>query len=191
MKLILSFALTLLFTINTLSAQNKYYPLEKGKTWNYKYDGSFSGQPDQTSEVKLLDEAKTINGNEYFAMQTSLNTNGINNVLQTIFVRNGSNGSVVGVMNAEQNTEHILFPSKPWAEQTSWTSNAMGMSVTSTIVDTDGSVVTPEKTFSNCLVVVVDLGETKSKTYLQAGIGLVAVSLIINGEEKLMQYLID
>lgn len=173
------------------NTQNQFYPLAKGKKWIYKYSESFSNTPGQKSIAEILRESQTINGKEYLVIQTSLGTDESSSVIQSAYVRNGDNGSILGIDDAKQTKEYTFLPEKPWNKGTSWQSDINGNSTTSTIVNINGNITTPEKTYTNCLVVEVNSGQTLIRSYYKENIGIVAVSLIISNDEKLLQYLIS
>lgn len=177
------------FLLQAANAQNSYYPLEKGKAWFYSYEDTYAQTPNQKSKVEVLDDTKIINGKEYFAVQTSLSTEGNYRVLQTIYLRNGSNGTILGVVKESDKQESVFLPAKPWNKGKEWSTNAMGIKSTSKIKETSTSIETPGKTFANCLLIEVDMGETIVRNYFKEDVGLVAVAMVTGGQEMLLQYL--
>jgi hypothetical protein len=185
-----TFSITLyLLTFAVMLGQNPYYPLEKGQVQIFKYGDDFLSSPDQKAKIEILNDMKKIEGKEYFMNQSSLSTGGDYNIMQTVYVRDGNNGSIFGIIDLNNPTESVMFPERPWKVGTSWTSESMGMSSIGTIISLNGSIVTPEKTFTGCLVIEYQLGETKTLSYFQKDVGMVAVSMSIEGEDKLVQYL--
>jgi len=181
------FVFVLCFTIN---AQNPYYPLEKGKVWTYEYEEMFSNGSDQMSKIEVLKETKTINGKEYMIMQTSMGSGDNFNVIQTSYTRYGDNGAIYAI-NEGTNEEGLVFPGLPISEGKSWSVTQSGFEVTSKIVDMNGSVETSNNSFSDCIVIESQQQNTKARSYVKKGVGMVAIGVFMNGEEKIMQSLVE
>ncbi len=193
MKTIAALILTLTFFLSShfAKAQNDYYPLEKGKTWIYKYTEDFNSASGSLSKIQILKKTEQINGKTYFILQTSIGEEGQFDVLQTSYLRNGENGQVLGFANIGSSKEDILIPEGPLEVGKIWKAEAEGQESTSTLIGTSEKLITPFKTFENCLVIETEMADAKIKSYFQKGKGLIASSLVLPDGEKLMQYLAE
>jgi hypothetical protein len=178
-----------LFVCSMAFGQNPYYPLKKGTIQIFKYSNTFSTTAEQKAKIEFLPETIEINRDSYFVYEMSLGSEGNYEPVQKTYIKNGDNGSIIGIINTESTEEAVMFPEKPWKVGTTWTSEIMGMSTTGTIIEMAGSIKTPETTFTDCLVIEYDFGESKTISYFQKDVGLVAVSILSEGKEKLVQYL--
>jgi len=188
-KLLTTALLTFILSYS-INAQNPYYPLEKGKVWTYEYEEMFSNQSDQMSKIEVLNETKTINGKEYMIMQTSMGSGDNFNVIQTSYARYGDDGAIYSI-NENSNEEGLVFPGLPISEGKSWTVSQSGFEVTSKVVDMNASLETSKNSFTDCIVIESQQQNTKVRSYVKKGIGMVAIGVFMNGEEMIMQSLVD
>lgn len=190
LKILLIFCINITLG-NVIFCQNEYYPLEKGKTYTYSYTSTFSDDDGQRAKVEILDDLVEINGKRYYVYKSLYGKGEDYHPLQTIYLRNGENGSIVAKSQLEDVEEAILFPEKPWNSDKSWTTTTMGSTTVSTIISLDAKVETPIKTYKDCMLVEFDLGESKTRSYYQKGKGMVAVTMLFEGQEKLLQYIVN
>ena len=174
----------------TAQAQNPYYPIEKGKVWHYEYEAMYSQTTGQMSKIEVLEETKTINGNEYFIMQTSMGTKGNFDVIQTTYTRYGDDGAIYS-LNESSNQEDMVFPGLPISEGKSWTVSQSGFEVTSKVIDMNASLETSNNSFTDCIVIESQQQNTKVRAYVKKGVGMVALGVFMNGEEQIMQSLVE
>jgi hypothetical protein len=107
-------------------------------------------------------------------------------------VRVGSGGEILTLnTSAEEPIEEIVFPTMPFKVGETWNSSSNGIMGKSTITNLNATLKTPLQTFSNCLVVKTKSASGESRSYFQKGVGMVALALIVDEEEKLMVYLAD
>jgi len=177
---------------STLSmAQSEFFPLEKGQVHIYNYAEPFNSQASgQSSKTEILSTTKEINGKTYLVSQTSMGSNGDYTLISSSYLRNGKNGSVVGLESTSSKEELVMLPEGPLTKGQSWEMVTGGVSSTSTVIDLHGQVDTPAKRYSDCLVVEMKNAQGTIRSYSKKGIGMVALAIVINGEEKLMSYLV-
>jgi len=173
-----------------LATQNAYYPLEKGKVWIYDYEPMFSNNSDQQSRIEVLEETKSIDGKEYMIIQTSMGTAKNFDVIQKSYVRYGDNGSVMA-MDENSGKESMVFPGQPLTVGKTWTVIQAGNEATAKIIEDNVVLNTSGKTFKDCLVIESTQNNTKVRSYVKKNIGMVAIGIFMDGEEKIMQYLVD
>jgi hypothetical protein len=170
-------------------AQHPYYPLKKGAVYTYAYSKTFyEGQGIDVSKmnmhVKTLNETKAVNGNTYMITETST---GMGTDALRSYIRQKPDGSVAGMTEGEK-TESIFLPASPSKGDT-WTSSTGGAKAKVTIIDLDGSIRTPLKDYTGCLVMESSQDGMATRSYFQKGVGLVAISMVIGGDEKLFVFL--
>lgn len=182
-------ATSYLFLQATALGQNVYYPIEKGEVWIYNYSEDFISSSGSKSRIEILTRTENIHGKEYFLMQTSIGDGEEYEILQTSYLRNGSNGQVLGLTNPEMGEEQLLLAAAPLIEGKTWNAKSDGQISISTVVGTDENLITPTKSYKNCLVIETEMGDAKIRSYFQKDIGLIASSLMLPDGEKLMQYL--
>lgn len=187
----LSLLLALFGIWNYSLGQSSYFPLKKGTTMTYAYGKElYQGQNVDISQlrmtVKILEETKVINGNEYFISETSAGTP---MPATKAFLRVNDQGAIVGIEDGA--TEESVMIKQPLEVGDSWTTSKGGMTSTSEVVALNGSIETPAETFTNCLVVASSENGTQTKAYFKEDVGMVAIQVVMGGSEKLFVYLID
>lgn len=183
---------TLVLLWNTSHAQADYFPIEKGQTLTYAYGKElYQGAYDKMRiKVRVLDEEKTIEGEEYFVSETSTGSGDQYSVISTMFIRISDKGDVI-VREKADAEESVMLKAFPTAGDT-WTGISNNLLTKMKVVDEKGSITTAGKTFDNCLV-VEQLSEngTTMRSYFKKGKGIVATSVITEGSEKVFIYLVE
>ena len=168
---------------NQAFAQSEYFPLSTGQVSYLRYSDDFNnGDASLQMKMKVLEETKTIDGKEYFVLENSYGSGYDLSVISTSYMREAGDGKVVGMW--EENPEEQVFLQKPYRVGNSWDIINMGVASTSTIVDVSGAIAG----FSGCLVLEVDSDGTVVRSYFKEDVGLVAMSMMIEGKETLMVY---
>ncbi len=185
--LILSILAGLTLTSST-APNNSYYPLQKGQVRIYKYTETFRTEPDQTFKMEVLNDTKTINGKVYFVVESSLSSKGEYNLITTTHTRINDKGAIFAI--GDQDQEEMVFPTEPITVNQTWENTANDKITTTKVINLSGSIETPAKIFKNCLVLEITSDNGIVHSYSQKGVGLVAMSLIIEKEEKLFTYLV-
>ena len=174
---------------NSVVAQNDYFPLKKGTKITYAYsEEMYSGQNIDVSKlkmtIKVLDETKVIDGNNYMISETSMGAMAGN--IKT-FLRIDESGAIVG-KQGEEGKESILMK-KELEVGDSWETNRGGAVSTNKVIDLAGTIKTPLKTYTDCLVVEGNDSRSVTKAYFKKGIGMVAIVIVAGDAEKLFVYL--
>ena len=172
--------------------QSNYFPLEKGTSFTYGYgtelyQGAFDGK---RFKMDILSTTKTISGKEYLILQTSTGSDNNYSVVATSYVRIGKGGSLYTIEDLDEQ-EHVTIQGSPKKGDT-WPSKNGKLTSVIKVVDVSGSIKTDGKTFTNCLVLeqTVEDGQ-KMQSYYKEGLGMVAITIFMQGSEKLFVYLID
>lgn len=171
--------------------QSSYYPLKKGETLTYAYGKElYQGQNIDVSQrrmtVKILDEPQAINGKDYFVVETT--SNGVATDVKS-YLRVGGDGAILGIQEGE--TQESIIMKKSPAVGDTWVTNRGGIQSTSSILELDGTIKTPAKTFENCLVLESVQNGSTTKGYFQRGLGMVAITMIVGDLEKLFIYMVN
>jgi len=177
-------ALSFAFTVNGQS----HYPMEEGKVWYYNYAEDFAVKGTSLNKVEIQDEMKVLDGVEYFEIRTSSGDKDRENfrLITTFYLRERKDGTIVG-KSASDSSEVVMLPEPPYKEGSKW-DNSEGIME---ILQTDASIETPAGTFDNCLLVKTQMNNVITLGYFQKGVGHVALEMVINGEKKLVQYLVE
>ncbi|MEM6829787.1 MAG: hypothetical protein AAF551_04675 [Bacteroidota bacterium] len=187
----LSILLLLTGIWNCSFGQSSYFPIKKGTTLTYAYsDELYKGQSVDVSQlkmtVKVLNETQSINGKDYFVSETS--TGGLAPDFKS-YIRIGNDGSILSMEEGE--TEESLMMKKSPTVGDSWITNKKAGESKNKVVGLDGTIKTPAGTYTNCLVLEIFENGTMSKGYFKENLGMVAVSVMMGGSEKLFVYLVD
>jgi hypothetical protein len=176
---------------NYIYCQSNYYPLEKGQVFTFAFGDDFNnGDSGLRSKIEFLESTTTINGKEYFVSQNSFGKDGNFTVVGKFYTRIGQNGSIY-VLDSEDSSKESLTLDQPLSVGKSWEQSNMGTNTTVKVVDMNGSIKTPNKTYSNCLVLEsIEQGNTY-RSYFQKDVGSVAITMVVGGEEKVFTYLVN
>ncbi|MEL7147037.1 MAG: hypothetical protein AAFO69_11760 [Bacteroidota bacterium] len=187
----LSVIILLILVAGYSFGQSSYYPMEKGKSYTYAYGKElYESMNVDVSKLKMtvsfLNETKAINGKEYIVSQTS--SGGMTPDF-TSYARVKSDGTIVGFEEGE--TEEFTFLTKSPKVGDSWSRTKDGAKSTSKVVDLSGAVKTPTKSYADCLVLESTENGATTRAYFKRGVGMVAVTVLMAGEEKLFIYLLE
>lgn len=173
-------------------AQSTYFPLEKGSTFSYSYGKDlYEGRNINVDEMKMtvqvLNNNKVINGKEYFVVETS--AGGKSPTVFTTYVRVAEDGTVYTIYE-EGSSEYMSLTASPKIGDT-FTSENGGYTKTAKVIALDGKITTPTDTYSDCLVMESTDGVTVTRSYSVKNRGMVATTVIMEGEEKVFVYLVN
>lgn len=163
---------------------NSYYPLKAGSSWTYGYTSEFEAVDSGTSfTVRIKDEGYEHNGKKYLSsLQEYKSPDGKVSNITTMYARIDSEGNVYSFMPKVTEEEVMTMPADIKVGETWSAVNG----VTTKLIATDGSIETPVKTYTDCLVITSIIDEEEgTTTYLAKGIGMVAIEM----DGKLMSYL--
>lgn len=190
MKILNIVILTVFFCSNLIS-QSSFFPLDPGKVYTLKYSETFNDKDeDQMLKTEVLSETEQINGKEYAVVETSYGPDGNYTVVSLIYMRTSEDGSIV-TLNTKDQSKEQLFLSYPLEVGKTWENVTETYSTTIKIVDLNGSITTPNKTYTNCLVLESIMGSTKTRSYMKKDMGTIATTVFVDNEEKLMVYTVD
>ncbi len=165
---------------------NEYFPIKPGFTWTYGYTAEFqAGMKNPTYTLEVTDEGYEKNGEAYLSMkQKSFGDDDQAKVDMTMYARVDDDGNMYSFIPQIMEKEGLAMPSD-LSEGKSWEVSKVGKA---TVLDMNGSVKTPAKSYDDCLVVETDLGGgSKMVSYYVKGIGSVATEM----DGKLMIYLVE
>ncbi|HAP61859.1 MAG TPA: hypothetical protein DCR93_20955 [Cytophagales bacterium] len=168
------------------TAQSPYYPLEKGQVTFFRYGDAFNqGNQQLTMKIQVQDETEQIGGNEYLVMETSYGSPGSYQLASKVYAR-ATGGGVVSMENVEAEEQVLL--EGPYTVGKTWQQVSDGQTSTLKIVAIQGTLETPAETLTQCLVVESTSERTTGRSYYQRGMGLVAITLIVEGKEQVLVY---
>jgi len=169
--------------------QHSYFPVEKGMSMTYAFGSEiYKGTPYETyqSTVKILEETETIEGKEYFVSESSTGNKESDPTVITSYCRFGSDGSLFSKANKTANEILVLKKTPKVGDK-----NTSQQGGTSEVVDLNATIKTPTDTYSECLMIEVKENETLSRMYYQKNTGMVATTMVIEGNEKIFIYLLS
>jgi hypothetical protein len=167
-----------------LTAQD-YFPIEKGSETTFQYTEMFSKNGLTSMVMRIGEDEKTVRGQDYLEVITEMASGGGNGFSNSSFVRMTDEG-LVGLPTESSQKEELMMPNKFEAGK-SW-STSQG---TVEIVQTNGSITTPNGSYSDCLVLKSSMEGGGTLSYYQDGIGLVAMGMDQGGKFTLMAYLAE
>lgn len=178
------FLLTILTALNTSGIAQSYYPLKAGNEWQLKFAGAFNPSGEAFMISKVLNEKVEIQGKSYFQIESTSyskadDKGGFSN---TSYARVDDDGNVYGFNSKEEKEETLMFPGNLSIGQT-WKTAQGEM----TVIDLDGTLETPEKSYTGCVIGEIENNGVKILSYVKEGIGVIGAKT--NGQ--LMMYLSD
>ncbi len=181
MRILLATLFVAVFTMSSVVAQD-YFPIKKGASWQYEYYGDFNQSGEAHFKVEVMDDMREVNGQSYFQIRSeSFTKKGAESGFSvTSYVRKAADGTILGFNEKLSDEEFIFLPNSLEVGQ-NWDSEGSKVE----IVDLNASIKTPEKTYTDCMVLKMDTGDSSMLSYYKKGVGLVAME----AQGKLMAYL--
>lgn len=170
--------------LSTLAIGQSYFPLSAGNTWTMQLDGVFNASGEAYTKIEVLPETTSKNGKTYYKVRSTMYSNpgDEDGFSTTTLARAAQDGNIYGFVPSLSDQEELMMPAT-LSQGTSWSTDQG----TNTVISMSGSVETPAKTYTNCVVVEIEGEEANMKVYLKKGIGYVATEM--NG--ALMMYMSD
>ena len=169
--------------------QSPYFPVEKGTTQTYAYGSEmYAGTPyeDYTVKVRVLNDTQMIDGKEYLVSESAMGGKSGDPLVTTTYMRVGDDGTIYGKTDKEA-AEEVFMKENP-AVGDSFVSQSGGLTK---VTDMSGSIETPTDAYSDCLVVESEENGMMLKSYFQKNVGLIATTMVDEGNEKIFFYLIE
>ena len=173
------------FVMSSSLFGQSYFPVEKGSEMTYQYTKTFSPQGDAKMVMRIKENEKTIKGQNYLEIKTTVQMSAGSNYSNSSFVRMTEEGWMV-LMSESSPKEEMMMPNDFSAGQT-WSTSQGKVEV----VDLTGSISTPGGDYSDCLVIKTSAGGGSSLSYYRKGVGLVAIGMEQGGKPALMAYLVE
>ncbi|MEM1356679.1 MAG: hypothetical protein AAGF89_00665 [Bacteroidota bacterium] len=172
-------------------AQNDYYPLVPGTTFEMEFGEVYAQMGSSHGRMAITEQTKTIDNKSYTIIE-SLYGDGTNfSSAMTLYVRTDAEGNIWMASSIDEK-ESLAFPTaNKLTKGYRWTTTTAGIATENLVVDTNGTFKCPNgKTFNNCLIVEqIQDGIPIVRSYAQKNVGPVATCVIEDGQEIIMQYL--